>query len=84
MVTYHIDMVMLDIDLGCGLMISEMTVLIWSSSISTWDILTVWSLSDLGDREVHYGQSGRTLPGAMTISSRNTPSDFFNPNIKAR
>jgi hypothetical protein len=29
MVTYHIDMVMLDIDLGCGLMISEMTVLIW-------------------------------------------------------
>ena len=28
-VIYHIDMVILDIDKGCGLMIWEMTVLIW-------------------------------------------------------
>jgi len=30
----------LDIDMGCGLMIWEMTVSIWSSSISIWDIFS--------------------------------------------
>jgi hypothetical protein len=34
MVIYHIDMVILDIDMGDGLMIWEMTVSIRSSSIS--------------------------------------------------
>jgi len=39
MVIHHIDMVILDIDTGYGLMIWEMTLLlIWSSSISIWDI----------------------------------------------
>ena len=38
MVIYHIGMVILDIDRGYGLMIWEMTVLIWSSWRSTWDI----------------------------------------------
>jgi len=35
----YIDMVILDIDMGYALMIWEMTVSMWSSSISTWDIL---------------------------------------------
>ena len=42
MVIYHIDMVILDIDMGYGQMIWEMTVSIRSSSISIWDILSVW------------------------------------------
>jgi hypothetical protein len=37
-VIYHIDMVILDIDMGYGLMIWETTVSIWSSPISMWDI----------------------------------------------
>jgi hypothetical protein len=41
MVFYHIDTVILDIDMGYGLMIWEMTVSIWSSSISIWDILSL-------------------------------------------
>ena len=40
MVIHHIDMVILDIDMGYGLMIWEMTVSIWSSSISIWDFLS--------------------------------------------
>jgi hypothetical protein len=35
-------MVILDIDIGYGLMIWEMTVSIRSSFISIWDILSVW------------------------------------------
>jgi len=38
MVINHIDMVILDIDMGYGLMIGEMTVSIWLSPISLWDI----------------------------------------------
>ena len=41
MVTYHIDMVIPDIDMGHGLMIWELTVSIQSSSISIWDILSL-------------------------------------------
>ena len=41
MVIYQIDTVILEIDLGYGLMIWEMTVSIWSSPISTWDILSL-------------------------------------------
>jgi len=41
MVIYNIDTVILDIDIGYGLMIWEMTVSIWSSSISIWDILSL-------------------------------------------
>jgi hypothetical protein len=42
MVINHIDMVILDIDMGYGLMIWEMTVSVWSSSaISIWDILSL-------------------------------------------
>jgi len=41
MVIYHIDMVILDIDVEYGLMIWEMTVSIWSSSVSIWDILSL-------------------------------------------
>jgi hypothetical protein len=36
MVIYHIDMFILDIDLGYGLMMWEVTVSIWSSSISIY------------------------------------------------
>ena len=39
MVIYHIDMVILDMEMGDGLMIWEMTVSIWSSPMSIWDIL---------------------------------------------
>ena len=42
MVIYQIDMVILDIDTGYGLMIWEMTVSIRSSPISIWDILSLW------------------------------------------
>jgi len=42
MVVYHIDMVILDIDMGYGLMIWEMIVSIWSSPISIlWDVLSL-------------------------------------------
>ena len=41
MVIYHIDMVILDIDMGYGLMIWEMKVSIRSSSVSMWDILSL-------------------------------------------
>jgi hypothetical protein len=40
---HHIDMVILDIDMGYGLMIWHMTVSILSSWISIWDILSHWS-----------------------------------------
>jgi len=39
MVICHIEIFILDIDMGYGLMIWEMTVSIRSSSISIWDIL---------------------------------------------
>jgi len=39
MVIYHIDNVILDIDMGYDLMIWERTASIWSFSISVWDIL---------------------------------------------
>jgi hypothetical protein len=42
MVVYHIDMVILDNDMGYGLMIWEMTVSVCSSAISIWDILSLW------------------------------------------
>ena len=45
MVIYHIDMVILDIDMGYGLMIWEMIVSIRSSSVSIWDILSLWTRS---------------------------------------
>jgi len=44
MIIHHIDMVILDIDMGYGLMIWEMTVSIWSSWISMWDILSLCSV----------------------------------------
>ena len=42
MVNYHIDKDILDIDVGYGLMIWEMTVSTWSAPISIWDILSLW------------------------------------------
>ena len=39
------DMVILDIDMGNWRMIWEMTVSIWSSPISIWDILSIWALA---------------------------------------
>ena len=44
MVIHHIDMVILDIDMGYRLMIWEMTVSILSSWISIGDILSLWAL----------------------------------------
>ena len=41
-------------------------------------------LPGLCDGEVHYGQSGRALPGAMIFLLTYAPSAVFNPNIKAR
>ena len=41
MVIYHIDMVILDIDMEYGLMTWEMTVSIRSTPISIWNILSV-------------------------------------------
>ena len=41
MLIYHIDMVTLDMYMGYGLMIWEMTDSIWSSSISIWVILSL-------------------------------------------
>ena len=41
MVIHHIDMVILNIDMGYELTIWEMTVPIWSSLISIWDILSL-------------------------------------------
>jgi hypothetical protein len=36
----RVNLVIQDIDMGYGLMIWEMTVSIWSSSVSTWGILS--------------------------------------------
>jgi len=41
MVIYHNGMVILDIDMGYGLMIWEMTVSMQSSPVSIWDILSL-------------------------------------------
>jgi len=41
MVIHHIGMVIQDIDMGYGLMIWEMTVSIWSSWRSIWDIMSL-------------------------------------------
>jgi hypothetical protein len=38
---WYIDMVILIIDMGYGLMIWEKTVSMWSSSVSIWDILSL-------------------------------------------
>ena len=40
-VIHHIDMVILDIDMGYGILIWEMTVSMLSSWISIWDILSL-------------------------------------------
>ena len=49
---FHIHMVTLDIDMGCGLMTWEMIGSIRSSPISIWDILScrygIWA-NDMGD-----------------------------------
>jgi len=46
MVIYYIDVVLLDIGMGYGLMIWEITIIstvsIWSSPISIWDNLSLW------------------------------------------
>jgi len=63
MVIYHMDMVILDIDMGYGLMIWQMAASIRSSPISIWDILSLWSQP--------YPRRGRTAPGA----GRNTRTD---------
>ena len=41
MLIYHVDRVILVIDMGYGLMILEMTESIWSSWILIWDISTL-------------------------------------------
>jgi len=45
----HIDMVILDIDTGFGLLMWEMTVSIWSSPISIWDIFFTLRTTDTSD-----------------------------------
>ena len=45
MVVYHIDDVILDIDMGYDIEIWEMPVSIWSSPISISDILSLWGLA---------------------------------------
>jgi hypothetical protein len=55
MVIYYIDMVILDIDMGYGLMIWKMTVSIWSSSISIWDILPHSAYLLLGGFQEEHG-----------------------------
>jgi hypothetical protein len=42
MVMYHINMVIMDLDMRHGLMTRDMTVTIRSSPISIWDILSLW------------------------------------------
>jgi len=61
MVIYHIDMVILDIDMGYELMIREMTISIWSSSISLWDILSLCAPSS-HSRPNHVSTSVSTWP----------------------
>jgi len=40
-IIYRFDIVILDIGMGYGLMMWEMTVLVWSSPMSIWDILSL-------------------------------------------
>ena len=67
MVIHPIDMVILDIDMGYGLMIWEMTVSIWSSSVSIWDILLLYLGPLQHSVAVHpHCRLLRLLPGAST------------------
>jgi len=56
MVIYHIDMVILDVDIGHGILIRGMTVSILSSLISMWDIL---SLQPRQECTLHYQANPR-------------------------
>ena len=56
---YHIDMVILDIDVGYGLMIWGMTVSIWLSWISIWDMLSLWRPALARDMD----EVNKNLPG---------------------
>ena len=64
--THHIDMVILDIDMGYGLMKREMTVSILSSWISIWDILSLWCLFAM-----------TLVRGALSAPWSTTPSTTF-------
>jgi len=59
MVIHHIDMVILDTDIGYGLMIWELTVSIWEMTISIWDML---SLSTRCDPLYHKKLRGQLAP----------------------
>jgi hypothetical protein len=59
MVIYHIDNVILDVDLGYGILMWEMTVSIRSSPISIWDIDT---LGPAG------GMQSRSEPGRLHVA----------------
>jgi hypothetical protein len=46
MVIYHIAVVILDIDMGSGLMIWEMTVSIWEMTVSMWEMtVSIWEMT---------------------------------------
>jgi len=70
MIVYHIDMVILDIDTGYGLMIWETRVSIWSSPISIWDIS---SLCLGGGRSNGSGGLGSLSSDDGTLGSMATP-----------
>jgi hypothetical protein len=65
MVIYHIDMVILDIDMGYGLMIWQMTVSMWEIIISMWDILSLW-------RWPSPGVEGMLVSKELEMSTGNT------------
>jgi hypothetical protein len=76
---HHTDIVILDIDTGYGLMIWEMTVSMWSSPISIWDTLSLWSvpLPSKGSSTVPLSaRQGRTF---VHFSAQSDPFWFAEP-----
>jgi len=80
----HIDMVILNIAMGYGLMIWEMTVSIWSSWRSIWDILSLWPYPAPGPEARGVGR--RVLrPGAVARSRlRGVGRRVVRPGAVAR
>jgi hypothetical protein len=65
MVIHHIHMVCMNIEMGYGLILWEMTVSIWSSGILISDILSLWLI---GGADVGGGSRHEMLDSSSAIS----------------
>ena len=63
-----IDMVILDINMGYGLIIWEMTIKIWSAWISIWDILSPCLLPWSAARRYHTAAATRGMDTTRSVT----------------